>query len=117
MSLDSINIAVNSLKNSIEQTGQLYKLADKETTVHKKACIKWACFTILSSLVTVASCFIPGGTVATSSARAVGIGGGAISTVGCGCKTWKEWNNMNDSDEGTKKQAETETLAHANRVC
>ncbi|KPA36242.1 hypothetical protein FLAG1_11006 [Fusarium langsethiae] len=99
MSLDSINIAVNSLKNRIEQTGQLYKLADEETTVHRKACFKWAFFTILSL---VASYFITGGTVAASSACAAGLGVGAISTVVGGCNTWKEWNNVNDSDEVRK---------------
>ncbi|GKU16624.1 hypothetical protein FLAG1_09030 [Fusarium langsethiae] len=117
MSLDSINIAVNSLKNSIEQTGQSCKLAHEETAAYEKARNKWAGFTALSLLITAAPCFIPGGSIALTAACVVCIGGGAISTVGCGCKTCKEWNNMNDSDEGTKKQARTETLAHADRVC
>uniref|UniRef100_A0A0D2XKT3 Uncharacterized protein n=1 Tax=Fusarium oxysporum (strain Fo5176) TaxID=660025 RepID=A0A0D2XKT3_FUSOF len=102
MSLDSINIAVDSLKSSIEQTGQLFKLADEETAAYKNTCKKWAGFTALSLIPIAIGCSIPGASVAATAARVVCIGGGAIPTAVCGYKTWKEWWSWDDSDQVRK---------------
>lgn len=112
MSLARINIAVSLLKSSIEQTLQLYKMADTETAAYRKARNKWAGCTALSLAITVASWFIPGGPAIQKTTRVMG----ALSTVGCGYKTCRKWGDMKDSDQGTKTQARIEILAHANRV-
>ncbi|EXM12622.1 hypothetical protein FOTG_18884 [Fusarium oxysporum f. sp. vasinfectum 25433] len=98
MSLARINIAVSLLKSSIEQTLQLYKMADTETAAYRKARNKWAGCTALSLAITVASWFIPGGPAIQKTTRVMG----ALSTVGCGYKTCRKWGDMKDSDQVRK---------------
>jgi hypothetical protein len=111
MSPASIETAVNLLKSCIKQTGQLYKMADKETYVYKKARNTWALFTVLSLVATVASCFIPGGLVAP---KVVAICGSSLLTTICGYKTYSQWCDIENSDQGTKMQVTIENVVHAN---
>ncbi|KAF4950558.1 hypothetical protein FGADI_8117 [Fusarium gaditjirri] len=98
----NIDTAVTSLNSSIEQTGQLFKLADTETKAYEDKRDKWLLFTVLSVIAFAGGCLIPAAGPAITVARVVCIGGGTLSTAGCGYKTWEEWCNMNDSDKVRK---------------
>ncbi|KAI5455642.1 hypothetical protein BGZ63DRAFT_409780 [Mariannaea sp. PMI_226] len=84
---------VNSLKSSIKQTDQLYRVADTETDAYRNACNTGTRPTTLPLIVTIASCFIPGGAIIPIV--------GAYSTAKCHHRSYKNWREMKNSSQGT----------------